>query len=159
MQRRQPFALPHRFLIIVACAGVFSWLLTVNAVPAALVAWIRHVQLSAWSFLLVVNVLLLAVGCFLDPLSSILLLTPLLIPVARALGVDTVHFGIVMMVNLAIGLFHPPFGINIFVAQSVLGIDLKVPRHHPLVLLYLAALALITYVPAISLVGVRVLIH
>jgi C4-dicarboxylate transporter DctM subunit len=145
-----------QILIIVACAGVFSWLLTVNQVPAALVAGIQHLQVSAWSFLLVVNILLLAVGCFLDPLSAILLLTPLLIPVARALGIDTVHFGIVMMVNLAIGLFHPPFGINIFVAQSVLGIDLKVIYRGiiPFALLYLAALALMTYVPAISLVGV-----
>jgi C4-dicarboxylate transporter DctM subunit len=145
-----------QIVIIVACAGAFSWLLTVNQVPAALVAWIQHFQISAWSFLLVVNALLLAAGCFLDPLSSILLLTPLLIPVARALGIDTVHFGIVMMVNLAIGLFHPPFGINIFVAQSVLGIDLKVIYRGiiPFVALYLAALVLITYIPAISLAGV-----
>lgn len=149
-----------QILIIVACAGVFSWLLTVNQVPAALVAWIQHLQVPAPSFLLVVNILLLATGCFLDPLSAILLLTPLLIPVARALGIDTVHFGIVMMVNLAIGLFHPPFGINIFVAQSVLGIDLKIIYRGiiPFVLIYLAALALITYVPAISLVGVWMLL-
>jgi C4-dicarboxylate transporter DctM subunit len=149
-----------QILIIVACAGVFSWLLTVNQVPAALVAWIQHLQVPAPSFLLVVNILLLAVGCFLDPLSAILLLTPLLIPVARALGIDTVHFGIVMMVNLAIGLFHPPFGINIFVAQSVLGIDLKIIYRGiiPFVLIYLAALALITYVPAISLVGAWMLL-
>lgn len=145
-----------QIVIIVSCAGAFSWLLTVNQVPAVLVAWLQHYEISAWSFLLVVNALLLAAGCFLDPLSSILLLTPLLIPVAKALGIDTVHFGIVMMVNLAIGLFHPPFGINIFVAQSVLGIDLKVIYRGiiPFVALYLAALALITYVPAISLAGV-----
>ena len=76
-------------------------------------------------FLLTINVMLLVVGCFLDPLSAILLLTPLLVPLVKALGIDTVHFGIVVTVNLAIGLFHPPFGINIFVAQSVLGLDLK----------------------------------
>ena len=86
------------------------------------------------------------VGCFLDPLSAILLLTPLLVPLVKALGIDTVHFGIVVTVNLAIGLFHPPFGINIFVAQSVLGLKLETiyrgivpfivhlsrgaPRHH-----------------------------
>ena len=150
-----------QILIIVACAGVFSWLLTVNQVPAALVAWIQHLDVAAWSFLLVVNVLLLIVGCFLDPLSSILLLTPLLIPVVKALGIDTVHFGIVVMVNLAIGLFHPPFGINIFVAQSVLGIGLNTIYRGiiPFVILYLIALALITYVPAISLVGVWVLLN
>lgn len=149
-----------QILIIVVCAGVFSWLLTVNQVPAALVGWIEHLQVPAWMFLLAVNVLLLVVGCFLDPLSSILLLTPLLIPVVKALGIDTVHFGIVVMVNLAIGLFHPPFGINIFVAQSVLGIDLKLIYRGiiPFVVLYLIALALITYVPAISLIGVRFLL-
>jgi C4-dicarboxylate transporter DctM subunit len=150
-----------QILIIVACAGVFSWLLTVNQVPAALVSFLQSLGVGQWTFLLTVNVLLLLVGCFLDPLSAILLLTPLLIPVVKALGIDTVHFGIVVMVNLAIGLFHPPFGINIFVAQSVLGIDLKTIYRGilPFVVLYLIALVLITYVPAISLVGVWVLLN
>src|SRR5439155_503419 len=71
------------------------------------------------------KVFLNAVGCFLDPLSAILLLSPLLVPLVKAAGIDTVHFGIVVTVNLAIGLFHPPFGINIFVAQSVLGLKLE----------------------------------
>jgi C4-dicarboxylate transporter DctM subunit len=150
-----------QILIIVACAGAFSWLLTVNQVPAALVGWLQWAGVGQWSFLFMVNLLLLLVGCFLDPLSAILLLTPLLIPVVKALGIDTVHFGIVVMVNLAIGLFHPPFGINIFVAQSVLGIDLKTIYRGilPFVVLYLLALILITYVPAISLVGVWVLLN
>ena len=148
-----------QILIIVACAGVFAWLLTVNQVPATLVSWIKDLGVSWWQFLLVVNILLLIVGCFLDPLSAILLLTPLLVPIAKALGIDSVHFGIVVMVNLAIGLFHPPFGINIFVAQSVLGIRLDVIYRGilPFVVLYLVVLVLITYVPAISLAGVRML--
>lgn len=150
-----------QILIIVACAGVFSWLLTVNQVPAALVGFLQWLGVGQWSFLLAVNVLLLVVGCFLDPLSAILLLTPLLIPVVKALGIDTVHFGIVVMVNLAIGLFHPPFGINIFVAQSVLGIDLKTIYRGilPFVVLYLIALVIITYIPAVSLIGVWVLLN
>jgi C4-dicarboxylate transporter DctM subunit len=88
-----------------------------------------------------------------------LLLTPLLVPVAKALGVDGVHFGIVFTVNLAIGLFHPPFGINIFVAQSVLRIPLETIYRGivPFVVLYLLVLMLITYVPDVSLVGVRLL--
>ena len=148
-----------QILVIVACAGVFAWLLTVNQVPATLVSWIKDLGISWWQFLLVVNILLLFVGCFLDPLSAILLLTPLLAPIAKALGIDSVHFGIVVMVNLAIGLFHPPFGINIFVAQSVLGIRLEVIYRGilPFVVLYLIVLALITYVPAISLAGVWML--
>ena len=144
-------------LIIVACAGVFAWLLTVQQVPQALVAWLQSLGVSQSEFLLAANVLLLAVGCFLDPLSAILLLTPLLIPVVKALGIDTVHFGIVVTVNLAIGLFHPPFGINIFVAQSVLGLRLEVIYRGivPFIVIYLGALVLITYVPQISLAGVR----
>ncbi len=84
-----------QILIIVACAGVFSWLLTVNQVPAAIVAWLQSLNVSAWMFLLTVNVMLLVVGCFLDPLSAILLLTPLLVPLVKSFGIDTVHFGIV----------------------------------------------------------------
>jgi C4-dicarboxylate transporter DctM subunit len=144
-------------LIIVACASVFAWLLTVNQVPAAMVAWIQSMKVSAWELLLAINILLLVVGCFLDPLSAILLLTPLLIPLVKAVGIDTVHFGIVFTVNLAIGLFHPPFGINIFVAQSALKLKLEVIYRGiiPFIVLYLVALLLITYIPAISLVGVK----
>jgi len=144
-------------LIIVACASVFAWLLTVNQVPAAMVAWIQSLKVQPWELLLAINLLLLLVGCFLDPLSAILLLTPLLIPLVKAVGIDTVHFGIVFTVNLAIGLFHPPFGINIFVAQSALNLKLDVIYRGiiPFIVLYLFALVLITYVPAISLVGVR----
>ena len=120
-------------------------------------AWLQSLNVSAWMLLLAINVLLLVVGCFLDPLSAILLLTPLLVPMVKAVGIDTVHFGIVVTVNLAIGLFHPPFGINIFVAQSVLGLKLETIYRGiiPFVIIYLIALALITYIPDISLIGVR----
>jgi len=146
-----------QILIIVACASAFAWLLTVNQVPSAVVAWIQSLQLSQISVLVAINVLLLAVGCVLDPLSAILLLTPLLVPVIKALGVDPIHFGIIMTVNLAIGLFHPPLGINIFVAQTVLKLPVTTIYRGiiPFVALYLVALALITYVPEISLWGVR----
>lgn len=148
-----------QILIIVACAGVFAWLLTVNQIPALMVGWLQSLHVSAWMLLLAINVLLLFVGCFLDPLSAILLLSPLLVPMVKALGIDTVHFGIIVTVNLAIGLFHPPFGINIFVAQSVLGLDLKAIYRGiiPFLIVYLIALVLITYVPAISLTGPRLL--
>ena len=110
--------------------------------------------------LLAINVLLLLVGCFLDPLSAILLLSPLLVPMIKSVGIDPVHFGIVVTANLAIGLFHPPFGINIFVAQSVLGLKLDVIYRGiiPFVVIYLIALALITHWPDLSLVGVRYLL-
>ena len=101
--------------------------------------------------------LLLVVGCFVDPLSAILILTPLLVPIITAAGIDPIHFGIVLTVNLAIGLFHPPFGINIFVAQSVLGLKLSTIYRGivPFLFLYLVALVLITYIPAISMAGVK----
>jgi len=148
-------------LIIVACASVFAWLLTVNQVPAAMVAWIRSLDVAAWQLLLGINLLLLVVGCFLDPLSAILLLGPLLVPLVKAVGIDTVHFGIVVTVNLAIGLFHPPFGINIFVAQSVLGLRLETIYRGivPFLGIYLVALVLITYIPEISLAGMRLLLR
>lgn len=146
-----------QILIILACASVYSWLLTVNQIPAGLVNAIDALHLSPWMILAVINVLLLIVGSVVDPLSAILILTPLLIPVVKAAGIDTVHFGIVFMVNLAIGLFHPPFGINIFVAQSVLKLPLNTIYRGiiPFVGLYLFALVLITYVPAVSLIGVK----
>jgi C4-dicarboxylate transporter, DctM subunit len=149
-----------QILIIVACAGVFAWLLTINQVPTAIVAWIDSLNIPVWTLLLIINLVLLLVGCFLDGISAILLLSPLLVPIIKAAGINPVHFGIIMTVNLAIGLFHPPFGINIFVAQSVLGIKLE-PIYRgiiPFVGVYLVALALITYFPRISLSGVYLLL-
>jgi C4-dicarboxylate transporter DctM subunit len=149
--------LTAQIFIIVACASVYAWLLTVQQVPQALVAWIQAQGLGSAAVLLAINVLLLIVGCFIDPLSAILVLTPLLVPVVKAVGIDTVHFGIVLTVNLAIGLFTPPFGINIFVAQSVLKLPVESIYRGiwPFLLLYLMALVLITYVPQLSLAGVR----
>jgi C4-dicarboxylate transporter DctM subunit len=149
--------LTAQIFIIVACASAYSWLLTVQQVPQAIVAWVAALELSVLQTLAAINILLLVVGCFVDPLSAILVLTPLLVPLAQSLGIDGVHFGIIMMVNLAIGLFTPPFGINIFVAQSALRLPVATIYRGvwPFVLLYLAALVLITYVPAISLAGVE----
>lgn len=146
-------------LLIVACAGVFGWLLTVHQVPATLVQWLSDMEVSKTTLLLALNLVFLALGCFLDPVSSILLLSPLLVPVIKAVGIDTVHFGIIVTVNLAIGLFHPPFGINIFVAQTVLGLKLETIYKGilPFIALYLVALGLITYIPEISLTSMRML--
>ena len=153
--------LTAQILIIVACANVFSWLLTVNQVPAAMVELIQSWNLSKWTILLVLNVLLLIVGCFIDPLSAILVLTPLLVPIVKHVGIDPIHFGIVFTVNIAIGLFHPPFGINIFTAQAALKLPLDTIYKGilPFIVLYLFALALITYIPEISLIGPRLMIR
>ncbi len=150
-----------QILVIVACAILFGWVLTVNQIPATLTAWMVGMHLPLWTTMLAINLLLLLVGSFMDGISAILLLSPLLVPLVTTLGVDPVHFGIIFVVNLGIGLFHPPFGINIFVAQTVLRLPLEMIYRGiiPFVFLYLLGLAIITYVPAVSLLGVRWLIH
>ncbi len=145
--------LTAQVLVIVAAAGVFSWILTVRGVPQSLVQTIVALDLSPPLFLLLVNLLLLAIGCLLDPTSAILVLTPLLLPVVLHLGIDPIHFGILMTVNLSIGMFTPPFGLNLFVAQSVLSPDLAAIYRGilPFLAIQLIALAAVTYIPALSL--------
>jgi C4-dicarboxylate transporter, DctM subunit len=131
-------------------------LLTVNQVPTSIVAALEAMKLGPASILFMINVLLLIVGCFVDPLSAIIMLTPLLVPIIKAAGIDTVHFGIIVTVNLAIGLFTPPFGINLFVAQAALKFPIAtiIKGLWPFLIIYLIALMLITYIPEIALSGV-----
>ncbi len=145
--------LTGQILIIVASAAVFAWLLTVQGVPQALVAWVDQQAFSALTFLLAINAVLLALGCLIDPTSAILVLTPILLPIVLALGIDPIHFGIVMTVNLSIGMFTPPFGLNIFVAQSVLRAELAeiYAGLMGFFLVQVAALLVISYVPPLSL--------
>lgn len=147
-----------QILVIVAAAGLFSWLLTVNQVPQTIVAWITEAEVDRVQFLIFVNILLLIWGCFMDPMAAILLLTPVLIPVVDVLGIDKVHFGIVMTLNLAIGLFTPPFGINIFVAQSVLRMrTTDIYRGVvPFLLVFFAVLVLVTFLPEIALLSMNI---
>jgi C4-dicarboxylate transporter, DctM subunit len=142
-----------QILIIVATAALFSWILTINGVPQAMTGALTGLNLPPWAFLMAVNVILLIVGCFLDPTSAIIVLTPLFMPLVKALGIDPIHFGIVMTVNIAIGMFTPPFGLNIFVAQSVLGIPLDTIYRGvlPFAVVQIAALLIITYWPGLSL--------
>lgn len=145
--------LTAQILLIVACANIFGWLLTVNQIPSALVDLVTGWMLSPWMILLALNIVFLVVGCFIDPLSAILVLTPLLMPLVKSAGIDPVHFGIVITTNLAIGMFHPPFGLNIFVTQSLFKFPLAVIYRGivPFIYLYLIALLLITYIPWLSL--------
>jgi C4-dicarboxylate transporter DctM subunit len=151
--------LTAQILVIVATAALFSWILTVNGVPQMLAAGLTSLQLEPWAFLMMINIVLLVVGCFLDPTSAILVLTPLLIPIVKTVGIDPIHFGIVMTVNLAIGMFTPPFGLNIFVAKSVLGVPLETIYRGvlPFALVQIAALLVITYWPELSLFLTRAL--
>ena len=145
--------LTAQVLIIVAAANVFSWLLTTGGIPQSAAAYIAELKAEPWMILLLINVFLLIVGCVLDPGSAILVLTPLLAPIAQALGIDLIHFGIIMTVNLAIGMFTPPFGLNIFVAQALFKAPLTsiYPGLVPFIVINMGALLLVTYVPEISL--------
>lgn len=145
--------LTAQVFVIVASAGVFSWLLTVNGVPQALAETVTGLAVPPWAVLLVINLLLLAVGMFLDTASSILVLTPLLVPVAKAIGVDPVHFGVIFVMNLSIGTFTPPFGLNIFVGQAVFKTPLSAiyPGLVPFIAAAIAALMVVTYTPQLSL--------
>lgn len=149
--------LTAQILVIVATAALFSWILTISGIPRAMAGWLEALQLAPWAFLMAVNIILLIVGCFLDPTSAILVLTPLLMPLVKSVGIDPIHFGIVMCANIAIGMFTPPFGLNIFVARSVLGVPLETIYHGvlPFAVVQIIALLVITYWPDLSLLLVK----
>ncbi len=151
--------LTAQVFVIVACAGVFSWLLTINGVPQRLVTIVTSLDVPPWLILFAINLFLLAVGMVLDTASSILVLTPLLAPVAKAIGVDPVHFGVIVVMNLSIGTFTPPFGINLFVGQAVFKLPLSTiyPGVVPFIFAAVGALMVVTYVPWISLAILRFL--
>ncbi len=145
--------LTAQVFLIVAAASAFSWILTVVNVPQDIVRLISDMELSTWQLLLAINIVLLIVGCFIDTPSAILVMTPLLAPVAVASGIDLIHLGIIVTVNLAIGFFTPPFGINLFVVQAMFKDPVSVIYRGvtPFIVVSLFSLALITYIPPLSL--------
>jgi len=140
-------------MFIVAAASIFGWLLTATRVTDAVAAWVLAFTHTPWVFLLLVNLLMLFVGCFLEPTAAILILVPVLMPVVQQLGIDPVHFGLVMVLNLMIGLLHPPMGMVLFVLARVanLSIEKTTMAILPWLVPLLLSLILITYIPSISL--------
>ncbi len=140
-----------QLMIIIASSIAFAQAATVAQLPAMVSE--AFTGMGKIEFLLLLNVVLLIVGCFFETSSAVLLLSPLLLPTALALGIDPIHLGLVFTVNLAIGMFTPPFGLNIFVVQGVLGKKIgEISRSVvPFIIIYVAAVLIITYVPAISL--------
>ncbi|MCW5649903.1 MAG: TRAP transporter large permease [Ramlibacter sp.] len=140
-------------LFIVAAASIFGWMLTATGVTTEIAEWVLGFTKEAWVFLLLANLLMLFVGCFLEPTAAITILVPILLPIATHLGVDPIHFGLVMVLNLMIGLLHPPMGMVLFVLARVAGLSFErttmaiLPWLVPLLL----ALVVITYVPSIVL--------
>ena len=140
-------------LIIVATASVFTWIIATQGFPALLRDWLTGITDSPVVFLLIVNLLLLVVGMFMESISAVLILLPILLPMAQAFGINPVQFGIITALNLSIGLITPPYGICLYVAATVAGRRIEqVSRRVWLPLLcMLGALMLVTFIPAVSL--------
>jgi C4-dicarboxylate transporter, DctM subunit len=145
--------LTAEIMIIIAASGIFAWLLTVGQAQSALTQFFATHTLEPWVLLLAINIILLIAGMFIDPNSAQVILIPLLFPISQAAGVDPVHLGIIVTLNLAIGMYTPPFGLNLFVSGGLFQATYRelVLAVMPFIAVSLAALALITYVPAISL--------
>ena len=140
-------------MFIIANAGLFAFLITRAGVPDAIGRWLEAVLQSPMLFLLGINAALFVIGMFIETSAAIIVLAPILAPVAMHFGIDPVHFGMIMVVNLALGMITPPFGVNLFAACTVAKISLDRIIQHllPFVLVILACLMVITYVPALSL--------
>jgi len=140
-------------MFIIANAMLFAHVLTTEQIPQQITAWVVELGLQPWQFLLVVNIVLLVAGAFMEPSAIILILAPILFPIAIQLGIDPIHLGIIMVVNMEIGLITPPVGLNLFVTSAVTGMPLTsvIKAAWPWLMLLLSFLMIITYIPAVSL--------
>jgi C4-dicarboxylate transporter DctM subunit len=140
-------------MIIIGNAGLFGWVLTAEKIPDKVAEFFLGISDSPIVYLILVNVLLLLVGMFLETGAAIVILAPILTPVAVSFGIDPLHFGIIMIVNLAVGMLTPPVGVNLFVASSIAGLRIE-HLLKPLIPFYVVLLVdilLISYIPEISL--------
>ena len=140
-------------MFIIANAGLFAFLITRAGVPGAIGQWLEQVLQSPVYFLLGVNVALFIIGMFIETGAAIIVLAPILVPVAVHFGIDPVHFGMVVVVNLALGMITPPFGVNLFAACTVarISLDRIIKDLIPFIGVILTCLMVITYVPELSL--------
>jgi TRAP-type C4-dicarboxylate transport system permease large subunit len=140
-------------LFIVTAASIFAWLLTTTQAAQMLADWILSVTSNKWAFLLLANLLILFVGCFIDTIAAITILVPILLPIVTKLGIDPIHFGLIMTLNLMVGLLHPPLGMVLFVLARIsrLSVERTTMAILPWLVPLMLALIAITYVPAITL--------
>jgi C4-dicarboxylate transporter DctM subunit len=140
-------------MFIIANGILFSFMLTSEQIPDQVASLFLDAELSRWAFLLIVNLILLVAGAFMETSSALLILAPIFLPVALELGVDPIHLGIIMVMNLEIGMITPPLGLNLFVASGMSGMSvLRVAKAAiPSALVLLLALFIVTYVPEIAL--------
>ncbi|MEQ6390662.1 TRAP transporter large permease [Bacillaceae bacterium S4-13-58] len=141
-------------MIIVGSATAFGRLLTIEQIPNQVAQGMLNISENKYVIILLISALLLLVGCFMDTLAAIIILTPILLPIVINIGYDPIHFGIIMVVNLAIGFITPPLGVNLFVASGISGLSIEQISKAiiPFFLAMLIALALITFIPQISLI-------
>lgn len=141
-------------MFIIANAFMFAFLLTTEQIPQLASVFLVDLGLPVWGFLLLLNVLLLLAGNFMEPTSVVLILTPIVFPIAMDLGIDPIHLGILMIVNMQIGLVTPPVGLNLFVTAGIanMSLDETIKASFPWLIVLLAVLMLITFVPWISLI-------
>ena len=140
-------------MFIIANAMLFAHVLTTEQIPQQITAWVVELGLQPWQFLLVVNIVLLIAGAFMEPSAIILILAPILFPIAVQLGIDPIHLGIIMVVNMEIGLITPPVGLNLFVTSAVTGMPLTavIRAALPWLMMLISFLLVITYIPAVSM--------
>ncbi len=140
-------------LLIVSCASAFSWLLNVKGIANLIGAWFGTVSGSPAIFLLLVILLLLAMGCFMECCASVLMITPVLLPASKLMGVDPIHFGIIVVMTLSLGIATPPVGENLYIAASIAGVKFESLLKYvwPLIAVAIIAILLVTYVPAIPM--------
>jgi C4-dicarboxylate transporter DctM subunit len=149
----QAASMSSMLLYIITNAVLFSFLMTHEQIPQEMAAWIIDKHFGVWTFLLVVNVILLAAGNVMDPSSILLIMAPILYPLATKIGIHPVHLGVLMIVNTEVGLCHPPVGLNLYIASGIakMGISEITIAVLPWLCAMLVFLGLITYVPEISL--------
>jgi tripartite ATP-independent transporter DctM subunit len=145
--------------ILIAAAMVFNYVITVENIPRSLAVMMQGYELSPFTFLLLANVILLVLGCFLEGTTILLIIVPVLLPTAKALGIDPVHFGVVAVVNIMIGLVTPPYGLLLFMMVKIAEVSLKdlVRELMPFLGAMIVALGLITFIPSLVLFLPRLL--
>jgi C4-dicarboxylate transporter, DctM subunit len=139
-------------LLIIAMSNSFAWLLTIEGVPQSMADWLIAMKLSPWMFLVVVNIFLLVFGIFMEPLPGVMVLVPILAPVAFKLGVDPIHFAMIVIYNLTLGMITPPVGGLLFVTSNVSKVPLSdlVKELKPFLWAHGAVLVILTFVPTLS---------
>ncbi len=139
-------------LLIIGMSASFAWVLTIEGAPQAVAAWVTHLELSPWMFLVVINVFLLIFGIFIEPLPGVMVLVPILAPVAAKVGIEPIHFAMVVIYNLTLGMITPPVGGLLFVTSNVSRVPLSdlTRELKPFLLAHGVVLVILTFVPALS---------